>query len=187
MTVKVKQPALSSPPIWLHNKKETKYWITYQGPNTEAPQTMGAPINNESTPASLINSHADLTSQTHGVVRFNCLRFLYDFSHIVGGSKLWRLCLHSLRSIAIFFGDRTRQSLQRPCRDRRETAQSSCCYHVIFTTYARKLHNVRAMSLRVPYSYLYVARESIKWLQGLLRCPHRKRALDIVWPLSTHQ
>ena len=60
------------------------------------------------------------------------------------------LCNHP----AISFSDRTGQSFQRPCGDRAETAQSSCSYHVILTTFAQKSLDARMMSLRVPYDYL---------------------------------
>ena len=54
----------------------------------------------------------------------------------------------------ISFGDRTEQSLQRPCRDRTETAISSCSHPVIFTTPTQKSYEAHAMSLQVPYDYL---------------------------------
>ena len=44
------QPSLSSPSKWLQKLTDIKDWITNQGPNTEPPQTMGATINNISTP-----------------------------------------------------------------------------------------------------------------------------------------
>ena len=44
---------------------------------------------------------------------FICLRFLVRFSDIVGGSKLRRMCLHSLRSPCDFFRSRTSKLHQR--------------------------------------------------------------------------
>ena len=45
--------------------------------------------------------------------------------------------------VAISFGDRPGQSLQRPSGDRTETAQSSCSHHL-----TQKTHDARALSLR---------------------------------------
>ena len=75
--------------------------------------------------------------------------FRYDFSGIVGVSKLRRMYI-LYDHPAISFRDRPGQPLQRPCRNRTEAAQSSCSHRVIFTTSAQKLYYTRAMSLRVP-------------------------------------
>ena len=51
----------------------------------------------------------------------------------------------------ISFGDRPGQTLQIPCGDRMETAQSSCSHCVIFATSTQISHGACAMSLQVPY------------------------------------
>ena len=80
--------------------------------------------------------------------------FRYNFSGIVGGSKLRCMCLHSLRSPFDFFRRQNGQSLKRHWGDCAEIAQSSCSHRVIFTTSTQKSHNTRAMSLRVSYENL---------------------------------
>ena len=67
----------------------------------------------------------------------------------------YNVCVYILNDHpAISFGDRTRQSLQRPCGDRAKNVQSSYSHRVIFTTSAQKSYDARAISLRIPYDYL---------------------------------
>ena len=52
-------------------------------------------------------------------------------------------------TLAISFGDRLGQSLQRPCEDRTETTQSSCNLHDLRTKIAQCLWDVLAGSRRL--------------------------------------
>ena len=88
-----------------------------------------------------------MISTVYASVTFDTF-YWYDFSGIVGGSKLRRMCLHSFDS-AISFNDRAGLSLQRPCGDRTETAQSSCNLHFLRTKIAQCQNDVLAGSLRL--------------------------------------
>ena len=116
-----------------------------------------------------------------GIRRVNCLTFFwYDFSGIIGGSELRRMCLHSLRSPCDFFWQQNGTVLTETLRRSYGTARSLCSPHVIFMTSTQKSHNAHAMSLQVPYNYLKCLRYfPPKRIYKILQCPHDQRAMPV--------
>ena len=103
--------------------------------------------------------------------------FQYYFSGIVGGSKLWCICLLSLRPPCDFFlwqiGTVLTETLQRSYRNHTVIMQSLCNLHGLRTKIAQCPYDVRAVSLRFsqfldPNDYL----KSWSVLTISVRCPY---------------
>ena len=81
------------------------------------------------------------------VVRFICLRFSLRFFGIVGGYKLWRLCLHCVRSPYDFFRRPTRT---KPYRDPADIVRQPQGYRTIIMLSSRPPYIIA----RCPYDDL---------------------------------
>ena len=91
------------------------------------------------------------------LTRVLCHLFVYDFPHdfsgIVGGGKLRRMCLHCLQSLCDFFPRQTGQNLTETLRiskgNRTVIVKSSCNLNDIHTKIARCTCDVIAGSLQL--------------------------------------